>query len=326
MMRLLPLVALIACATPALARDPLLGLPIACTLGDECFIQHHVDADPGPGGADFTCGPLSYDGHTGTDFALTSLAAMLAGVDVIAAAPGVVRALRDGMPDLGLAGTPADTLDGQECGNGVVIDHGDGWSTQYCHMREGSIAVRVGERVAMGKVLGLVGLSGKTEFAHLHFTVRDEGRVIDPFNTDEITDCGRDDGPGDDLWKDPLPYVPGGLIAVGIADAVPGYDAIKAGDATRDTLPGDAPALVGWAYLFGGRAGDVVAITLSAPDGSALLAQEVTLEKTQAQLFRAAGKKRGAAGWAAGDWRITAELRRDGAVVDTLSGGVRVGD
>lgn len=326
MTRLMPLVALIALAGPALAREPLLGLPIACTLGEECFIQHHVDADPGPGGADFTCGPLSYDGHSGTDFALPSLAAMAAGVDVIAAAPGVVRALRDGMPDTGLAGTPAGALDGQECGNGVVIDHGDGWSTQYCHLGERTIAVRVGERVAMGKVLGQVGLSGKTEFPHLHFTVRDEGRVIDPFNTDEITDCGRDDGPEDDLWKDPLPYVPGGLIAVGIAEAVPGYDAIKAGTAGRATLPGDAPALVGWAYVFGGRAGDVVAITLSAPDGSVLLAQEVTLETTQAQLFRAAGKKRGAAGWAAGDWRMTAELRRDGAVVDTLSGGVRVTD
>jgi hypothetical protein len=46
---------------------------------------------------------LSYDGHTGTDFALPSLAAMQAGVAVTASPPPrQVAALRDGMPDTGL--------------------------------------------------------------------------------------------------------------------------------------------------------------------------------------------------------------------------------
>ncbi len=318
--------ALATLAAPALAREPLLGLPIACTLGEDCFIQHHVDADPGPGGADFTCGTLSYDGHGGTDFALNSLAAMAAGVDVIAAAPGVVRALRDGMPDAGLAGTPPDTLDGQECGNGVVIDHGDGWSTQYCHLRMGSVTVAVGQRVAMGRVLGQVGLSGKTEFPHLHFALRDGDREVDPFNTDGIVTCGADDGPDDDMWKDPLPYVPGGLIAVGMAQEVPAYDAIKAGTAAHATLSADAAALVGWAYLFGGREGDVVAISLQAPDGSTLVSREITLEETQAQLFRAAGRKRPDGGWTPGGWSVVVELRRGGVVLDTMSGGATVGD
>lgn len=329
MPRFVALVAALAFATlaaPAAAREPLLALPIACTLGETCFIQNYPDADPGSGAADFTCGSLSYDGHGGTDFALPSFAAMMAGVDVIAAAPGVVRAVRDGMPDAGLAATPPGMLDGQECGNGVVIDHGDGWQTQYCHLRMGTIAASVGERVAMGRVLGQVGLSGKTEFPHLHFTLRDEGREIDPFNTDGIVTCGEAGGADDTMWKDPVPYLPGGLIAAGIAEAVPAYDAIKAGTAARNTLPADAPALVGWVYLYGGRAGDVVAITLTAPDGGTLISQDIVLEKTQAQLFRAAGRKRPEGGWVAGGWTVTAELRRDGAVLDAMAGAATVGD
>jgi D-3-phosphoglycerate dehydrogenase len=57
------------------------------------------------------------------------------------------------MPDTGLRGEIA----GRECGNGVVIAHEDGWETQYCHMRRGSVAVQPGERVARGQTLGLVG-------------------------------------------------------------------------------------------------------------------------------------------------------------------------
>ena len=72
-----------------------MGLPIACDPGETCHIQQYVDADPGPGAQDYRCGTLSYEGHKGTDFALTDLSAMVAGVDVLAAAPGVVAAQGD---------------------------------------------------------------------------------------------------------------------------------------------------------------------------------------------------------------------------------------
>jgi hypothetical protein len=77
-----------------------LSWPVDCTLGDTCFIQNYVDRDPGPDDTDFTCGPLTYDGHDGTDIALNSDAAMTAGVPVLAAAAGTVRGIRDSMPDI----------------------------------------------------------------------------------------------------------------------------------------------------------------------------------------------------------------------------------
>lgn len=316
--------ALALAATPALAEPPRLALPLDCTLGETCFIQNHVDADPGPGAADFTCGALTYDGHKGTDFALPSMRAMEAGVKARAAAPGVVRARRDGMPDTGLEGTPAQDLDGKDCGNGVVIDHGDGWETQYCHLKQGSVTVSRGETVETGTAIGEVGLSGRTQFPHVHISLRHNGEVVDPFNTDGRVTCGADDGPQDDLWAAPLAYVPGGLVSVGMDTGVPSYDDVKSGAADHAVLPAKAPALVGWAQVFGGRAGDGVEISLTDPSGTMFYRHRATLEKPQVRLFRAAGKKAPPEGWIQGDWIVSARLLRGGAVLDEMQATVRV--
>lgn len=320
--------ALIA-AAPLVAGELALALPVDCTLGDTCFIQNYVDDDPGPGAEDFTCGPLTYDGHKGTDISLLSFDAMAAGVAVRAAAPGVVRAIRNTMPDTGRDGTAPELLNGKECGNGVVIDHGDGWQTQYCHMKRGSIAVAPGQKVTTGARLGLVGYSGRTQFPHLHISVRHDGKVVDPFapGADRAAgpDCALAPGTADELWVPPIAYVPGGIIAVGLAGSVPQYSDVRSGAASREHLATDAPALVGWGYIFGGRRGDRVEITLTAPDGTAYFRQTVTLEKTQAQLFRAGGKKAPRGGWQEGGWRVQVRLLRDGAELDSATRVVPVG-
>ena len=190
-------------AAPVAAGAFDLTPPIACDLGEDCHIQQYVDADPGPGSQDFRCGTLSYDGHKGTDFALPSLVEMEAGVAVLASAPGVVRALRDGMADGSFAAGNAASVEGRECGNGVVIDHGDGWETQYCHLRRGSVQVSKGDRVARGAPLGAVGMSGKAEFPHVHLSVRRNGEVVDPF-APEAARCG--EPPATDLWQDTPGY------------------------------------------------------------------------------------------------------------------------
>lgn len=318
---LLPLLAL----TPsiALADELRLALPLDCTLNETCYIQNYVDSDPGPGAADFTCAGLTYDTHKGTDFALLSRQAMEDGVTVRAAAPGVVKALRDEMPDTGK--TP-DMPNNRFCGNGVLIDHGDGWETQYCHMKRGSIVVAVGDAVTPDTALGEVGLSGSTEFPHLHIAVRKDGEVIDPFNVDAQRICGADDGPGDDLWAEVTPYRAGGIISVGVADAVPDYGAVKDGAADMGALPMSAPALVGFAQIFGGRTNDVVAISLTQPDGSVFYGGEARLSKDQARLFRAMGKKRPAGGWQEGTWQLSATLTRSGAMIERMDTAFTVGE
>ena len=240
-----------ALAASTASGAPELSLPLDCTPGESCFVQNYVDRDPGPDALDFTCGPLTYDGHKGTDIALTSLAAMQAGVAVRAAADGIVTGMRDGMADRIMTAENADQIKGRECGNGLVIDHGDGWVTQYCHMQRGSLTVQQGQSVKSGDLLGLVGLSGQTQFPHLELSVRLDGAVVDPFAPGAGATCG---GAGTPLWKDPIAYAPGGLIALGFTDAIPAFDAVKSGTVARETLPPDAPALVLFAYGYGSRA------------------------------------------------------------------------
>ena len=134
----------------ALAAEPFrIGLPVECAFGSICSVQNYVDLDPGPGRLDPGCGRLTYDGHDGTDFRVRDLIAMEEGVRVLAAADGVVKATRDGMADVSIREIGREAVSGREAGNGVLIDHGGGWETQYSHLRSGSVSVEPGDRVPL---------------------------------------------------------------------------------------------------------------------------------------------------------------------------------
>ncbi|AJE48369.1 M23 family metallopeptidase [Celeribacter indicus] len=323
---LLPLLVLAApiLAAPALARDPVLSLPLDCTPGESCYIQNYVDTDPGPGAADFTCGPLSYDGHKGTDFALPAMGDVWTGVDVFATAPGTVRAIRDGEEDVSQGNGDAPDVTGKECGNGVVIDHGGGWTSQYCHLRKGSVAVRTGQRVGAATVLGQVGLSGATEFPHLHFVLRRDGAVIDPFNPGGVVACGEGPPRGGTLWSQEISYRPGGLLSVGIATRIPAFDQVKAGTAAATALTTAAPALVVYGFAYGSRAGDVLRLSLAGPEGE-IVSRDAPLDTPQAQVFRAVGKASPGT-WHPGGYRASVALLRDGRVIDRMTADMLVDD
>jgi len=299
-------------ATPAVAQDIALGLPLDCTLAQDCHIQNYVDRDPGPQFSDFACGSLGYDGHKGTDFTLPSLAAMQAGVDVLAASAGVVVATRNSMPDITLGSPGAPDITDKECGNGVLLRHPDGWETQYCHMKQGSIRVKAGQTVMQGDPLGQVGLSGKTQFPHVHLSVRKDGHEVDPFDADQTLTCN--DPAPHSLWQSDIAYVDSGLIAVGFMDGLPDYADIKAGTAAKNSLPANAAALVFWGYAFGTNKGDVIELLITGPKGEVIRHKE-TFEKHQAQLFRAAGKRTPSTGWPNGRYHGTATLLRDGVIL-----------
>lgn len=290
----------------------LLEKPIDCQPGRDCFVQNYVDLEPGPGYADETCGPLAYDKHKGTDFRV-SFEQMQAGVAVKAAAPGLVRGVRDGMPDISFKAGGKEAIQNRECGNGVVLLHPDGMETQYCHMRQGSVRVKPGEQVATGQVLGLVGLSGQTEFPHLHFEVRTGSRTLCPFTGRAMeSGCG---GAPKPLWsmaaQDALPYIPGGVLDGGFADALPDIDTLFVGGKKTDPLTPEAPALLFWAGFWGVRAGDTVAMRVTAPSGEVWTTPDQTIDRNKAQIVLSLGKKR-TAPWAPGTYKGEAVLTRQG--------------
>src|SRR5437899_10324346 len=155
----------LAGATDAEAEEVIsLALPIKCQPGLTCFFQNYVDHDASDKVLDYRCGGRSYDGHDGTDIRIRNLEIQRRGIEVLAAAPGRVIGTRNDMEDVSVKAAGKAAIAGKECGNGVVVEHESGWRTQYCHMAKGSVRVKVGDQTTTGQPIGLVGLSGDTEF------------------------------------------------------------------------------------------------------------------------------------------------------------------
>jgi Peptidase family M23 len=124
---------------------------------------------------------------------------------VLAAAPGVVVTVVDGLPDQEPVGTikPPPVVD--QSGNRVVEDIGGGRYITYAHLKPGSIpaAVRKGARLRTGQLIGHVGNSGHSSSPHLHFQVQDTPAPADavglPFVFDTQLLEGRTPEPQGDL-------------------------------------------------------------------------------------------------------------------------------
>lgn len=285
-----------------------LALPLDCAPGRDCWPVRYVDHDPGPGVRDYHCGDASGDGHKGTDFAIPDLAAMATGVPVLAARAGVVDAVRDGAPDTGVDRPGRELAADQACGNGIRLDHGDGWATWYCHLRRGSLRVIAGDQVEAGQPLALVGLSGDTSFPHLHFEVRKEARIVDPFlGLDPPGACRMSDRP---LWSADaaldLDYLPLVQTRVGFAGAPVEPEDVRKGWHLEERLPATIPVLVLWSEAYGVRAGDRVRFRIRQPDGSVLLNKVVRIETDRARWVGFAGTRRDGTRWPEG--RYTGEV------------------
>lgn len=77
-------------------------------------------------------------------------------------------------------------------GNYIIIDHEDGLSTLYGHMKYGSIpdSITVGTTVTQGEQIGQIGSTGCSTGYHLHYEVRENGSFVDPANYLDLTNAG----------------------------------------------------------------------------------------------------------------------------------------
>jgi murein DD-endopeptidase MepM/ murein hydrolase activator NlpD len=78
------------------------------------------------------------------------------------------------------AGVVAQTGRFGTYGNWVLVDHGEGISTGYAHIRDGATIVTTGDTVTAGQLIAGVGSTGASTGCHLHLEVRVDGTAIDP--------------------------------------------------------------------------------------------------------------------------------------------------
>ena len=71
-------------------------------------------------------------------------------------------------------------LNGRGYGHNVIINHGFGYETLYGHMSK--IAVRAGQKVSRGDLVGYVGNTGTSSGPHLHYEVRKNNNPVNPVN------------------------------------------------------------------------------------------------------------------------------------------------
>ena len=98
--------------------------------------------------------------HTGIDFTAPK------GTPVYATADGIV--------------VSPDREGGSGYGITVVLDHSYGYQTLYGHMSR--TAVRIGQKITRGMVIGYVGSTGLSVAPHLHYEVIKNGKKINPVN------------------------------------------------------------------------------------------------------------------------------------------------
>ncbi len=258
----------------AVQQTPKLVFPVECKLGKTCYIQHYVDMDPSNSKRDVGGGDLTNNNHSGTDIAIPTYDDIKKGINVVAAEKGRVLRIRDGEQDNSDRDNEFDSK--KPCGNGIIIQHSYNWQTQYCHLRLDSIRVKPGEKVQKGQVIAQVGASGHANFPHLHFAIRKNSQVVDPFASQ--------------LWAKKINYVGTGLIDMGMSEKpLKLADVVNNRQELNNFSPYDT-SFIAWTRVFGVKAGDSQQFIFIRPDGQIYMKPVVSeISKDYKEWFAYAG-------------------------------------
>jgi murein DD-endopeptidase MepM/ murein hydrolase activator NlpD len=144
---------------------------------------------------------------------------------VLAVADGEITEVVDGIPDNTPKVLPPVTLD-NIAGNHLILKIAPNRYVTYAHLQNGSIKVRLHDRVRKADVLALLGNSGNTTGAHLHLQVTDQNSVLQaegvPFVFGRFTYLG----PGSDYEPNKHASAPW-VQSIPPGDAVLEFEAMK---------------------------------------------------------------------------------------------------
>lgn len=305
MKRLTPLFFLLFLALPAPLRASELVFPLLCQPGQSCWIIGYPDLNSAEGVAqDYACGPAAQDGDVFLRIGLPDAASISLHIPVVAAADGTVVDVTDGIPDLAIASRRQLKTGTPNCGNGVVIKHGGGVQTAYCHLREGRVFVKNGQKVRQGDIIGMAGQSGLATWPQLGFAVRTSGYFIDPVTGSSPQEgCGFKPRTRFDLPTQFVSYQPAAIVSMGFANRAMTGDAMALGDATRfAVLNRDEGVINLWGMVLGIHPGDIIESRIRDPRGRTFFYERVVAETAQERLPINAGRARGYAAWRTGTY------------------------
>lgn len=245
-----------------------LQFPVACRLMENCWITNHVDLDRDKGYAeDYMCGSKTTDGSKSTHISLGSLSAIKQKIPVIAVADGQISVAQH---NTGF------------CGTRVLIDHGGGWESNYCHLDPKTLQVHEGQHVKQNQILGSIGNSGQTDWPHLSYALLRNGMVFDPFSgRTNLEGCSRASQP---LWinkMNPL-YEPAQVTAIGFNFGFLNGNDIKAGALKSATaMKHDTPQISLWTLMMNVQKGDKIEMQIITPSGRHLKKKTITVKKSK---------------------------------------------
>ena len=182
---------------------------------------------------------------------------------VVASADATVARVVDGAPDL-----PSGEVDLHDnWGNAVVLWHGGRVWSMVSHLANGSVAVRPGQLVKQGELLGLCGSSGRSPRPHLHFQLQgapEPGARTLPL---ELHDAIRQGPDGDELVASATPASGETWRAIEPQPEVAALLRFRPGEALRFSLAGPGGERTETMTPAIGPAG---ALTLHSDDGATL--------------------------------------------------------
>ena len=196
-------------------------------------ISNYVDEDNSAAILDYNCGNRTYDGHQGTDivswpFPWQKMA--MNAVQIVASAPGTIIAKYDGNPDTSCSFCVS------ACNwNAVYVMQSDGSVAWYGHMKTNSLTTKsVGQTVALGEYLGIVGSSGNSTTPHIHIQIYADNtytQLVDPW----AGSCNFLNGTTS-WWASQQPYIVSTLNKVMTHNPPPAMPGCKSGEAVNEKV------------------------------------------------------------------------------------------
>jgi hypothetical protein len=159
------------------------------------------------------------------------------------------------------------------------------------------------------------------DFAHVHISVRHDGKIVDPFLPDAADGKCDSNARGPGLWQPAaaaaFPYKNGEMIGAGFAGAPPNFEALEINDRDIVPLAASSPAIILFGRFINLMKGDLVHFVASGPGSEIFDESAAPLERDKATYVAFAGKRRLGDTWPAGHYSGRVELIRDRGVIAT---------